>query len=902
MAAYGAPTSLVGRDHDVRRLRALIDDARRGTGGALRIDGAPGVGKSALLAAVAPDDVTCLTVTGTETESALPLAGLEHLLQPLDAAASAVDDGADPAALLRAVSARLAAAAPLVLLVDDVQWLDPSSRDAVVFLARRAHRLGIAVIAVWSVRGSGPWPTPWPDVPALRLDDLAPDDAVALARAHGLAPAVADSVVAAIGGNPLALTEAPRRMTAAQRAGRSLLPDPLPLGDRLQQAYVERCAALPAATRAALLRAAAGAPAALVADDLGPAEDADLVALDHAAPARPREVRFRHPLVRAAVYHGATHDERRDAHRWVAERVEDPERSWQLALAAPAADEDLAARLEAFGDATQLRGAPGAAAEIHARAAALTPDPEPAVGRAIKAAAAAAVAGQPLRARGTLDAVLPTVADAGRRADVQLMRGMAMHQAGAPREAQALLDREAALIAEHDPGRATALLVQACIALMGSGPMDELAATARRAAQLAPPGFAVIPSVIEAEAYVNVGAHAHARELLDAHADDLLRWDPTGPGYEVLAISGLCRLWLGDHDAAKDVLDRIIEANRATGAVIPLALPLGILASLHLRRGDLVQAAACAEEATEIAETGLGLGASAALVHAAAAMVAAHRGDEQLCRTIAGRLLSTTSLAELPATAAACEQALGHLALSQGDAEAAAGHFARALDHAAVHGTRDPAFLFSHADAVEALVHAGRPADAERTLADLEREATRTRGVWARAATHRCRALTEPIETVDDHLAAAIDAHAALPMPFEEARTRLAVGERLRRERRRADARILLGDAASAFAAMGARLWAARAARELAATGGSAVTAALVAAEPDPLTAREHDVCELVAAGRTNREVAGTLFLSPRTVEHHLRSAYRKLDVRSRTELAARYAVRPPGTASLTDG
>lgn len=894
MSTLSVPPSLVGRDHHHRRLEALVDRARRGQGGALRIDGRPGVGKTALLTSIATCDLPVLRTTGSESEAGLPFAALEELLSGLADGVEALQTEVDAAALLRAIADRLAAAAPLVLLVDDAQWLDPSSRDAVIFLARRAHRLGIALVAVWSARG--PVPAPWPDVPVLTLEDLDTDAAIRVAETHGLAPAVAVSVVTAIGGNPLALTELPRHLSAAQRAGRAPLPHPLPVGHRLQDAVAERCAALPAAARSALLRAAAGAPMALVAGDLGPAEDAGLVRLGVTG-AVGNEIRFEHPLVRAAVFHGASATDRRAAHRWIAERVVEPERSWQMALATPVADEQLAARLEAFGDDTERRGAPAAAAEIHARAASLSPSPDSAVPRAIKAAMAAAAGGQPLRARGALEAVLPTIDDPGLRADVQLLRGMVLHQAGAPREARRLLEHEAQQIAGRDPARAAALLVQACIAMMGSGPMDDLAATARRAVRLAPPELAVVPAVIAAETYVNIGAHDDARALLAAHAETLRGWDPTGPGYEVPSIAGLCHLWLGDHDVAKEILDRIIEANRATGAVIPLALPLAILACVHLRRGDLVQAAACTEEATEIAETGLGLGASTALVRGARAMVAAHRGDVELCRTTAERLLAEMRTAELPATAAACEQALGHLALSQGDAATAVVHLERARMHAAVHGTRDPGFLFTPGDAVEALTHVGRRADAERVQADLEREAARTGGIWARSVTHRGRAILGPAEAIDGELEAALDAHRRLPMPFEEARTRLAIGERLRRERRPADARVLLSDAAEAFRAMGARLWVARADRELAAAGGSATSTDVDPAD-DPLTAREHDVCELVAAGRTNREVAATLFLSPRTVEHHLRSAYRKLDVRSRTELAARYAVRPAGTGS----
>ena len=236
---------------------------------------------------------------------------------------------------------------------------------------------------------------------------------------------------------------------------------------------------------------------------------------------------------------------------------------------------------------------------------------------------------------------------------------------------------------------------------------------------------------------------------------------------------------------------------------------------------------------------------------------------------------------ELTSTLAVAEQALGQLELGGGDAGAAAAHFARALAHTHAHGTRDPAFLFTHADLIEALVRAGRAPEAELVLAELEAGAALTGGAWARAAVERCRGLLGPESELDARLDAALAAHADPAMPFEAARTRLALGERLRRARRPADARRQLTAARDAFLAMGGRAWAERAERELGAAGGAAAA--------DGLTARERDVCDLVAAGATNREVAAALFLSPRTVEHHLRVAYRKLGVRSRSELAARW-------------
>jgi DNA-binding CsgD family transcriptional regulator/tetratricopeptide (TPR) repeat protein len=890
-----SPSDLLGRDRSLDRLRALVDGVREGRGAAIRIEGAPGVGKSALLEAIVPADLTCLRATGVESEAGLALAGLEELLAPLDAAGLvAGDDAHDPAGLLREVSARLAAAAPLLVLVDDLQWLDSSSRAAVGFLARRAARLGIGVVAVWSLRGETP--EDWPGVETLALDELAREDALALARRGGLTEGAAEALVAAVGGNALALVEAPAELSAAQRGGRAPLPDPPPAGERLRRAFEDRVAGLPEATREALLFAAAGAPAASVAADLGPAEDEGLVrlgaALDGAAGMRGAVV-FTHPLVRAAAYHSAPPSARRAAHERIAAAAAEPERSWQLALGAAGPDEELAARLEALAGEALRQGAPGTAAAILERAVALTPEPAAALPRALTAATAAATAGQPARARGVLDAVLPTVADPGAHADVQLLRGMAIHQSGRPREAHALLEAEAEAIAATDPMRAAALLTHACIALMGTGPLSGMAATAERARALAGPGADLIPSVIEAEVLVSLGEHGRARGLLAAHEPALAGWDPTAPGHEVLAVAALCRLWLGDHAEAEAQLTRLVEANRAAGAVTPLALPLAVLATVHLRRGDLALAAACAEEAAEIAETGLGTGFVGTLALAAVAMIAAHRGDAEACEAVAGRMLSLGGGLELPSTLACAEQALGHLALGEGDAELAVGHFRRALDHTHEHGTIDPAFLFTHADLVEALVRVDRPEEAAPVLAELEAGAELTGGAWAGAAVHRCRALVGPPEEVDAHLEAALAGHADPAMPFEAARTRLAVGERLRRARRRADARVPLAAAHEAFYAMGARGWAARSASELVAAGGSAPGDGAPGGDwAADLTGRERDVCELVAAGRTNREVGAALFLSPRTVEHHLRSSYRKLGIRSRTELAARVAGR----------
>jgi DNA-binding CsgD family transcriptional regulator len=871
--------ALVGRGAELRRLRALLAGLREGRGGAQRVLGAPGVGKTALLDALATEatGLTVLRATGVEHEAELPHAALDELLHPLGTDAAALD-ASDPVALLRVLGTTLAAAAPVLVLVDDLQWLDDGSRLAVGYLARRAPRLGIGVVAVWSQRGEEP--DPWPGVADWELAELARRDAVGLARAGGVVPLVAEALVDALGGNPLALVEAPASLTAAQRAGRALLPEPLPVGERLRRAYGARLAQLAPATRDALLRAACGAAAGETAPALEEAEDAGLVRLGDG-------VAFSHPFVRSAVYHAATPAQRRAAHRAIADHVPEPERSWQLALAAPGPDEALAGQLERLAGQALANGAPGSAGRILERAARLSPAPADGERRLLGAAVHLTVAGRPARARALLEELLPRVRDPRARADVQLLRGVTMAQAGAPREALTLMEAEAARIEPEDPARASALLVQACVALLDQGPVDRLGALAERARDLAPAGAAVIPTAVLAEMQVVLGRTDEARRLLALVEPAVRDWDPTLPGHEIVTLVGLARLWLGDHDDAEALLVPLVDANRAIGAVSTLALPLTILASLHIRRGAFATAAATAEEALDIAEAGLG-GFTLVLAAAAVAMVAAHRGDEATCRAAAARAIEVGGPLDSVSAVACAWQALGMLELSRGDVVAAEPALRRALTLSRAHGGRNPALLFTQPDLLEALLRQGRTVEPAELLAELAEGAERTGGPWARAVTARYRALLEPDADVDALLAGALAAHAAQPMPFEEARTRLVVGERLRRERRRVDAREQLEAARAAFEAMGCALWERRAATELAAT--TATTAIEPGDGAEPLTARERDVCALVAAGRTNREVAAELFLSPRTVEHHLRLAYRKLGVRSRTELALRWS------------
>lgn len=908
--AEGVPApadGLIGRRREQRRLAELIEGVRQGRGGSLLIEGPPGVGKTALLRDASDDGVRALLAIGVEREVDLPFAALADLLEPVlelaeelpapqrdairGALAAADPGGHDRVQVLHATVALLRLAAerePLVVAVDDVQWLDPSSRGAVAFVARRADRIGAAVLVVRSLRGEPA--EPWPDVPTLTLDELGRGDALLLARRQGVSAPVAEALVDVLGGNPLALTEAPVQLTDDQRRGRTSLPAALPTGERLTRGYQRRIAALPESARRALLLVAAGGgehPRALAAalatatpsTVLGPAEDAGLIVVTASG------IRFSHPTIRAAAYHGAPAGERRAAHRALADGLDGGARAWQLAAAAEAPDEELAAALERLGHEAAARGAPETASAVFERAAALSPSDGAATARMVAAAGAALVAGRPATALGVLDRMAP-VADPATRADVQLLRGMAIQQSGRPMAAYALLEDEAERVLAHDPGRAAGLLMQAGIALVAHGPMERLGALAERTLALAPPGADLVPAIFAASALTSLGDHARARTTLRERTAALEAFDPTGPAHEVLAVAALCFLWMEDLDDADRLASRLVRTSLERGAVTSLARARSVLANVRLRQGAFAEAAVLADQAVGLGEDSAG-GFLHSMLLTTAAFTAAHVGDDAAVAAHAGRALELGLELGLTSTLACAEQALGVVALSRGDASLALPHLERALEHQRRFGSRDPSFLYTQADLAEAYARTGRP-DAARTLiAELVDGAERTGGAWAEAAAARCAALIDGDERLDEHAAAALAAHDRVALPFERARTQLCLGERLRRARRRVDARLQLEAARASFAAFGAAHWVVRAEQELAAAGRPVEGAATGA---DDLTAREREVCDLVAGGATNREVAAALFLSPRTVEHHLRGAYRKLGVRSRSELARRWA------------
>jgi len=908
----------------------LLQAAGEGHSGVLVLRGEAGVGKSALLAWAAEraadvaGGMTVLRAGGVESEVQLPFAALHQLLRPLldrlgrlpavQAAAlrtafglAGPHGGRDPSAeraggrlgdrflLSVGVLSLLADAAeqrPLVCLVDDAHWLDRASADALVFAARRLGAEGIGL--VFAARDAEPRGFDAPGLRELRLGGL--DSAAAarlLADAARAAPAagVADQLLVAAGGNPLALLELPAALSAAQLAGRSPLPDPLPVGAGVQRAFAERAGRLPAAARTMLLLAAADdtGEAATVwraagglgldAGALGPAEAARLVRV------RGARVEFRHPLVRSAVYRAATFAERRAVHLALAGALEGAgqadRRAWHRAAAAAGPDEAAAAELERSAGRARARGGHAAAAAALERAAELTSEETARVRRLVAGAEAAWLAGRPAWA-------LELAGRAGRldppprlRAGLQQLRARIELWCGSPVEAHRLLAGAAAAIADADPGQAAMLLSEATQAAWVAGDMATTSQTGQQINALAVPDDSparMVGRVLPGLADLLAGDTAHAAQL----RRDILASARTAATPLQLAFAGSSALFIGDDAAADGLLGRAVAAIRAAGAISILAWLLAQAASLQAWTSRWPAAVATASEGLRLAaETGQDN--AAAHQHGVLAWVAAAQGREQACRAHADAALEQAARQALAVPAGIATWALGLAELGAGRPSAALDRLGRLT--AAGPGLGHPLVAtFAAADLVEAAVRAGRPAAAPAALAGLEGWAHAAAPAWGLALVARCRGLLSDADAAAGHFTRALELHAAASRPFDRARTELACGQALRRARRPSQARGHLRAALDGFEQLGAAGWAGRARDELRASGETARRRN--PAMLTQLTPQELQIAQLAAAGATNREIAGQLFVSPRTVEYHLYKVFPKLGIASRAELA----------------
>jgi len=908
---------LEGRARELRWLADRLDRIAGGGHCAVLVRGDAGVGKSALIdvALAAAPGLRVLRARGYQSESEIPFAGLHELATPLldlrdrlpapqrRSLESALalepptphDRFAVPVALL-GLLAHAAEEGPLVAAVDDLHWIDAASRDALLFVARRLAVEGAGLVL--AARDEGPPTFDATGLETLTLAGIDADSAHRLLaeRWPGLAGTVADALVGATAGNPLALIELPAALDAGQRAGRAPLGDPLPTPAAIETVYAGQVAALPAPTRCALTLAAAmsrgrievftaaARELGVAADALAPAERAGLVAVAG-------RIAFRHPLLRAAAYHSAPSADRRAVHAALAAvATDDRRRAWHLAHAAVEADADVAARLEDAARDARARGGHAEAARAFLRAAELSVDDLTRGRRSLAAAQDSAVAGQSDRALELLDAAEPLVAPRLLPAVARLRGNLARRRGDLPasrRLLEAAADSAAAAGA-HVP--AAALLLESSVSYAMAGDTPGLLAVVDRArtetelAGAAEPGLTVARIMTAVAAVVDGAAQTVAPELdaIERRVDDL----PLVELSEPVGLVAHASLWIGDHDRAGRLLAGLVGRHREAGALGSLAYPLTVSALRADRLGEWTRALAEAEEAARLADD-VGHRTIEAFCLATLARVEGGSGLGDQAREHAGAGIARAEGAGATTGVIYNLAAIGQLELAADRPEQAV----EALDEAARRQVEmrwlEPRMALDAADHVEVLVRVGRRDDARAARDRLAERAAATGGAWSHAATERCSLLlAADADAQDRHAAAALTWHQRDGMPFERARTELAWGERLRRRRQRMRAREPLARAHAEFARLGAAPWAARTLHELEAAGGVPAAGAAAPRPDDVLSPHERKVALMVSHGMTNREVAAALFLSPKTIERHLSQIYRALGVRSRTELA----------------
>ncbi len=890
----------IGRSTELGRLRAPVRD-----GGALLVTGEPGIGKTMLLDAATADlSGIVLRAQGRETETHLPFALLAALLEPLRdriaelhpvraAALGAALALAPPApgdrfavcAAATDLVALGAADGPLTVAVDDLHWSDAESAECLAFLARRCPPGAAVLLCARPADG----PVPWRDLPSMALEPLPEADARALLSRHApdLAGPVADQLIGAAAGNALALTELPAMLDAEQRSGRRPVPRPLTPGPSIGEAFGRRIEALPAASRLALLVAAIGGPgmgvvaracAALgvAPQALTPAETAGLLTLSA------DRVHFRHPLVRGAAADRASAEDLRRVHAAVG-AAKGPDGAWHLAEAALGPDEAVAAALETAAGGAQARGGHATAAELLERAAHLSPDPAPALRRTLAAGAAAFAAGLPARAVSLLDEAAQAP-DPIVRATAAHLGGLAALWSGVAGGVAERISTAAQSLAAARAPHAPQVFADAAMAALAAGDCRMVVALSQRGHALldrdAAPEVRAHLLAMLSWGLVLRGDRKRALPLL-AEVDALL------PAVNRLTPSGVTMSWAlnsrlatEEYARARDEHLALAERARALGALSVVPVGLAFAADAERRLGERAAARAHAEEASalgqELGQLGIASTAGITLLQ-----LGAEEGHVDEVRAIIGHHLAFSEAAGAMSVVFWGRATLGSLELGLGDAAAAVRALAPLPALSDDLGLAEPTLCGQEPDLVEALWRCERHADARVAARRLCANAARGGGNLGLALAARCRGLVAGPDH-DAHFAEALARHGASPDPFQLARTQLAYGMRLRRDRRRAQARQHLRAARDGFAGLGAVPWEAQAADELRLAGGRR----RATADRDTLSAQERRVAELVAGGATNREIAAVLVVSHRTVEHHVAAIYRKLGIRTRAELA----------------
>jgi DNA-binding CsgD family transcriptional regulator len=907
MAARRPPV-LLGRAGERQAFDRLLENVRGGQSAVLVVRGEAGVGKTALLhyCARQASGFRLARIAGVESEMELPYAGLHQLCAPM---LGRLDDLPEPqqAALgvalgqtsgpppdrflvaLAALSllAEVAADRPLLCFVDDAQWLDSASRQVLGFVARRLLAESVAI--VFAIRD----PTDEGELaglPEVTLGGLTDEDARALLATvipGRLDERVRDRLVAETHGNPLAILELPQGLAATQLpAGFGLL-GAHALAGRIEESFLRRLDELPLQTQLLLLVAAAepvGDPAliwraAALLDVAGTAlEPAVRTGLLEVG----AQVRFRHPLVRSAVYRSATDLERQSAHGALADAtdaaLEPDRRAWHRAQATQGPDEDVAAELERSAGRAQARGGLAAAAAFLGRAADLTSDPTRRAERMLAAADVSLHAGAFDAALGLLAAAEAGPLDELRRARVDLLHAYVAYAQNRGSDAPELLLRAARTLEPLDVRLSRETYLDAWSAALFAGRLanavgltevSEAVGTATapspRACDLLLDGFAQVFTEGRGAAAPVLKRAATAFAGPVVAVEEVLRW-----GW--LATAAAVYVW--DYDTCLAVATRGVQLARDAGALEVLAVAVNVLGQAATLGGDFGRAAQLIAEADAVTEaTGTRVAPYGALV------LAGFRGQE----ADATKLIDTT-IAEASAGGQGTAVQYAHWAravLMNG-----LGRYEEALT-AAIEASDDTPELFvaswSLSEVIEAAARLGQTEFAERAVARLAEHTRGSQADWALGIQARSRALLGEGETAERLYREAIERLGRTRLRPEHARSRLLYGEWLRRESRRVDAREELRAAHDAFVAMGADAFAERARRELQATG--AKVRKRLDETRDELTPQEEHIARLARDGRTNPQIGAELYLSPRTVEWHLNKVFTKLGITSRRGL-----------------
>ena len=907
----GGRTGLRGRAEECALLDDLVSAIRRGESRSLLLRGEAGIGKTALLDYLigSVPDMTVVRAVGVESEMEMAYASLHQLCGPLldrldglpvpqrqamEVVFGLSTGGAPDRFLvglaLLSLFAEAAESSPLLCVVDDAQWLDQVSALTLAFVVRRLLAEPVGIVLASREPGEE-----LRHVPELQVQGVRNGDARALLNAavrFKLDDRVQDRIIAATRGNPLALLELPRGMTPAELAGGFGLPGTFPVSRRIRESFQRQFDALPGQTRRLLQLAAAdpvGDPVlirraaerlSIPADAATPAADAGLLEFGVRA-------HFRHPLLRSVAYRSASVREAQDAHQALAE-VTDPQvdpdrRAWHKAHAAHGPDEGVAGELERSADRAKARGGLAAAAAFHERAAELTPEPARRAQRLLAAAGAKCDTGALDEALGLVVAAEGGPRDARQSAQVERLRGQIAFDQRRYRDAASLFLGAARHLESVDPDFARQAHLEALLTAMWGGGQripGELR-TAGEAARTAPPGpdpSRAADLLLDGFALLLTDGYGAAASTLRRGLDAFLALnvgaDEVGGSLWRAGsrAAGIAALELWDYESwHRLAVDQVVFA-RDTGALVHLQSALGFLGWTHVVAGELNAAALLFQESGFLAEA-----TKYSPTAAAATVLVAWRGQDPA----ASRMIEATARDLTEAGLGSIVPTYARSVLYNG-----LGHFEAARDAARQAFERDPVGFgpLIVAELAEAASRTGEPALVSTALDWLAERTRVAPAAWALGIEARVRALLSEPDAAERLYLQSIEHLGGTRLRVEVARSQLLYGEWLRRENRRLKAREQLRTAHETFVTMGTEAFAERARRELLATGEK--VRKRLDETRDDLTPQETQIARLACASLSNPEIGARLFLSPRTVEWHLRNVFVKLGVRSRRELA----------------